>query len=228
MTTQQPARRDYRVDMEIQAAIIGLTSDPNTRRTAAEIHRLLSQREEFKGRVPSRRTVERMVHGLSQQAPPAKWHWSDYGAEDARILLEVMNMLIEHHIGSDDPNLARYIISSIPEYVSSMLIDTKEAADWIVRIAKVAPDLSTFAVFMMAQIYLLHHRAEASTSGLDTYLAMRPWRDRESATKYLQALNDKLIPPIQIQEGLFIQALQELYEIHVLDLEPPRYGASGA
>ena len=205
--------------MDIRAEIILLTGDPNTPRTAAEIHRLLGQQEEFQGRVPSRRTVERIVHELAQQRSPATWHWSDYGAEDARILLHVMDELIEHHLEPDDPDLGRLLIAATPDFFRSSLIESKEAADWIVRIARVAPDLSPSAVYIFALAYLVQHQVGASTSGLDTYLAMRPWKDSESAVRYLRALHNKLIPAIPIQEGMFVQALMEYYEIGP-DLEP--------
>ena len=207
MTSQQPTPRDYRVGMDIRAEIILLTGDPNTPRTAAEIHRLLGQKEEFQGRVPSRRTVERIVHELAQQRSPATWHWSDYGAEDARILLHVMDELIEHHLEPDDPDLGRVIIAATPDFFRSALISSKEGADWIVRIARVAPGLLPEQVYMLSLAYLVHHQVGASTSGLDTYLAMQPWKDVETAVRYLQALRDKIIPAIQIQESFFVQEL---------------------
>ena len=214
MSSPQPTPRDYRVGMDIRAAIILLTGDPNTPRTAAEIHRLLGQREEFEGRVPSRRTVERIVHELAQQRLPAPWHWSDYAPEDARVLLNVMDELVGGNIESDDPDLARDILEAIPDFYRSSLIDSKEIADWIVRIGKVDPALHPFMVFMMAHVYVLHQRVGASTSGLDTYLAMHPWKDEESAVRYVQALGDKLIPSIAIQERWFVGTLLEFFQIY--------------
>ena len=136
----------------------------------AQIYSHLESTEEFKGRIPSIRTVQRMVKEFRGEKPPPSWHWSDHQGKDARVVLDVLKAINE---------------SQWP-YPGEMRTLTKEEADWVVKISNVASGLVPKLVFEVARTYVVWQRLGLSTSWLDFFLAMTPWKDKRSLENYLE------------------------------------------
>ena len=207
------------MDLEIQAEVAALTRENYT---PAQIHRHLDGREEFRGRVPHPRTIQRIVRDLAPKQPRTNWHWSDYSAEDARILFTVLDALIEMQINADDADTVRLIIQAIPGFPRSNFIPDRETADWIVKVTKVGPGLEPLAAYWIALMYLRYDQMRLSPEGIDTFLVMRPWQDMASARRYLSALSDRLVPPMDVYGNFLVRWLMNMFQFSYPDQQPPQ------
>ena len=93
MTTNRDIITKSRIDLDIRATITDQLNAFGGRCSAAEIYRYLNLQEEFVGRVPQLRSIQRIVKEYRDQHPVEDWHWSQYPSEDARILLDVMEVV---------------------------------------------------------------------------------------------------------------------------------------
>ena len=186
-----------RQDIQVEAALIQLARDPNNY-SKAQIHKALVQLF-GEDRGPSERTVARLVDKARGEHPPQPWHWSDFPPDGARILLAVTDAIIESALaidsGEDAPLLAQ-IIGKWPGHFQRAYIGDKQHAEWVVNIARVAPKLHPLGVHWIATMYVLHEQKQLPTHGIDTFLAMHPWRDPASAQRYLSALQNGQIPEV--------------------------------
>ena len=94
MTTKDVKRPWKRVDIDIRAAIADQLDLYGAKCSAAEIFRFLDRQEEFRGRLPELRSLQRIVKEYREGTNTQKWHWSDYEPEDARILLDVFASVV--------------------------------------------------------------------------------------------------------------------------------------
>ena len=215
--------RFSRQDIEVESTLIQLARHSDMY-GKAQIHRFLIQ-EFGEERVPTERTVARLVDKAREGNPPTPWHWSEFPPDDARILLEVTNEMIQLQLSrSNDPETGWVIpkvIALRPDYFQTAYIVDKYHADWVLRVAKVAPGIGPSEVWWISMMYMFHEQQGMSTSGIDTYLAMRPWRDMASARRYLSALYEGRIPPMSNWGLPMIRALMETFELTPENQELP-------
>lgn len=206
------------MDLEIQAEIAALTREMFT---PAQIHRHLEGRAEFRGRVPHQRTIQRIARDLAPREPRTDWHWSDYGAEDSLVLFRLMDNLIEYQIAGDNKDQVKRIVQALPSHLRAGFVPDKETADWIVKVSKVAPGLDPVESYWIALIYLNCQQLGIAKDGIDTFLAMQPWTDMAAARRYLAALSEQLIPPIELRGEFLVHTLMEKFQFSYLDQQPP-------
>ena len=163
-----------------------LALNPETNFTPAQIYSLLERTEGFQGRLPSIRTVQRMVKEFRGEKPSPSWHWSDYQGEDARVILDVLKAINER---------------TWP-YPGKPRMLTKEEADWVVKISKVASGLKPMLIFELARTYVVWQQLGATAISLDFFLAMMPWKDKTSLERYLEPGRDEWIEDMEFGLGL--------------------------
>ena len=216
-------KRFSRQDTEVEAALIQLARHSDMY-GKAQIHRCLVQQfgEE---RVPTERTVARLVDKAREGDPPQPWHWSEFPPDDARILLEVTDAIIQQSLSSaSDPKtgwVMPKVIALRPDHFQTAYIGDKSHANWVIRVAKLAPGLGPLGVYWVSMMYVFHERMGVSPSGIDTFLTMHPWRDMASARSYLSALYDGRISPMT-QHGIpLIEAFMDAFELYPPNREHP-------
>lgn len=164
--TKRTKRRGRpRVDGEIRAWIarkvaIGLD--------AATIYKLLGRQPQFRGRVPTDRSVRRQVAKLRGD-DTTEWSLVDAEPAEASLVLPVLGEMIKQSYGRPVLRLRRGL------------------ADWIVRISRAVPDIPPSWALDVALNYWRLHLESEPTHGLDEMLAFAPWR---SAQHYWDYLNE--------------------------------------
>ena len=179
MTTKQ-----RRFDGDIEDEIIRLALE--TSWSAPQIFRDLDSREEFEDRVPSKRTVERAVSDIRTADKSDPWKITDNDPEDARLLLDLLGTV------------------SFRRYYRERQI-TKNEANWVITIIKLAPDLTAMRTYVLSNLYRIRTDKEASTEELDAYLAISPWQSDEALRTYKFMVEDDLVEPMTMWESMVEQ-----------------------
>lgn len=181
MTTQITPRR---IDGWALDEIIAQATIPG--RTPAQILERMKENPDSQGRIlPSLRTVERIVKELRASDEADPWNIDDTSSDSARVVLDVLRDLIF------DGHLSHPRIS-------------KAAARWVVRIRGIvpSPELDSWAVWLLAQLYRSRVEKGLGTDDLDCYLAFRPWQDTWSYSAYHFALDRGLFPRVPLYQIL--------------------------
>ena len=194
MTPPTKKIHTFRVDLDITATIMEQALNAEANFTPAQIYSYLKSTEEFNGRLPSIRTVQRMVKEFRGAEPSPSSHWSDYPWEEARVLLDVLRAV-------DAPHW---------QYSGQIRTLTKEEADWVVKISKAAQGLQPKLVFELARTYVVWHRLGLSTTWIDSFLVMTPWNDKRSLENYLEPGQEHWIQEI-ITGGSFSIVLRQIF-----------------
>jgi hypothetical protein len=142
--------------------------------TAGQINEAI--KANFKGKLPTDRTIRRIVRDVTPADASGPWKFGD----------------------SDDPDEARAILRVLAYTLSLPHAPTftKAEGEWVGRIAAVAPDLEPMVLWLLAREYLLAEERNQSTLALDVYLATQPWKGSEANDAYNGALARlKLDPP---------------------------------
>jgi hypothetical protein len=141
-----------RTDPDVLLAI----DDCHTRGyTPAQIERALSARPELAARVPTVRTIQRIV---AERRVSASNSWRLVPVEpDPQIVLRVLG------------------VSLMDGWAIAI---TEAEAGWITAIALAAPDMPPLLVRRAARLYMLESEQDADTLALDRLLAVAPWRGR--------------------------------------------------
>ena len=161
MTTQRIKRR---IDGDIEAEIRRLA----VREWAAtQIHRELERRSDFKGRVPSLRTVQRIADDYAKDT--TWWSLADADPDDAALILPVLAELMEQSQG----------------HVSRLY---KGLADWIVRIRRAAPDMPVTWSLEVTLTCWEYARRDESLAGVVEMLAFAPWRGKRQRNHYIKRM----------------------------------------
>ena len=163
MTTQSQ-RIERRIDGDIQDEITALAI--TTDWTPAQIYREIGERDQSR---VSRRTVERIVKENRVKDETGPWLMKETDGEDARLILNVLAGVMTWSKG----------------YRQSI---TKAEAEWILRISKAAPGLSTRNIWLVAATYRSRDHRGADTTDLDAYLSFMPWLDEEALSRYKSAV----------------------------------------
>ena len=114
MTTKDDKKARKRVDIDIRAAIADQLDLYGGKCSAAEIYRFLDQQDEFRGRLPELRSLQRIAKEYREGGDTQEWHWSQYEPEDARILLDVFASVVAaksraSSLVEDDADAARNV-----------------------------------------------------------------------------------------------------------------------
>lgn len=167
MTTQR------RIDLDVQQQIEELALQG---RFAAQIHRELDRHEEYRGRVPTLRTVQRVVKEITPRDPSGVWSLSGSPDIDATLVMPVLAEVIERTEGE-----RKHL--------------TRSEAGWIAKIREVAPALDLWHCYMLAVAYVRATEMKASAEGLDAFVAYAPWSGKASSDRYVEAVNNGWAPP---------------------------------
>src|SRR5262249_49009895 len=111
----------------------------------------------YLGRVPDRRTVQRIVKASRPHDSSGPWVLRDADPEHARVVLETLAAVIQHTEGR------------IVEL-------TRAEAERVVFLHRAAPDLPPLNGWSLAQVYALREARADSVADLDHLLAFAPWR----------------------------------------------------
>ena len=217
MTTERAKRPWTRVDNDIRAAIADQLNLYGGKCTAAEIYRYLHSQEDFRGRLPELRSVQRLVKEYRKERDTQEWHWSNYEPEDARILLDVYAgiassrsltaSLVEGQLDVDgvydtlppdffewatDPEGGEPLKVKSPGFlwleIPENFLWAMEFADWVIKVHKVCPGIGDQAVFQIARHYLVASRLGVSTEKLDLFIARKPWETFIDLFRYVNVL----------------------------------------
>lgn len=191
MASQRDTSRQYRVDIDVQTTIVkgvGLGFTPS------QIHKALEQMEQYHGRVPNLRTVQRIVRAYRTE--PQLWHWSDYKSSDAHAILSVINAMADQRTGILGATYFRHPYYLLHGEDAEAPLFGKEEADWIVNISRASPGMDPLLLYWLAQSYALHDKMSTDKAGLDMFLAMAPWQNVESWERYIEAVDTNWVPPI--------------------------------
>lgn len=137
--------------------------------TPSQIYRHMEKDNRYQGRVPTIRTIQRIVSSKKVTDPSGPWTIEDFAGEDSGLILEVL----ENQILITEGRVRNF---------------SKAEANLILKIRKIAPGLHVFRVYLLAQYYRIRKENGESTEPLDAYLAFKPWRSEEAWEKYDEAV----------------------------------------
>lgn len=166
MTTQR------RIHGDVQAVIEGKALE---RWTPTQIEKWLNDDDRFKGRVPTLRTIQRIVKDLSTLDMSGEWRLLDSEPADVKCVIDTLGAAI---LATDGR-------------VTSF---TRHLADLVIRISRAAPDLGLPAVYLLASRYALSLQRGEPTSGIDALLGFAPWRGPREQERFEHALVAGWIP----------------------------------
>lgn len=136
------------------------------------------------------RTVQRIVASLTPRDTSAPWTLKDADPGDARSILDMLAWLIEYTEGR------KTTVS-------------KAEAEWILRLAKAAPDLPAQMVWNLTRAYLLAGEDEAKLAEIDHLVAFAPWRGKDGTARYNAALDKGWLDlPLPAAVLVFLEALE--------------------
>src|SRR6266571_2388636 len=172
MITTQRARRN--IDLDVQANIELLTAEGWS---ATQIHRKLEQAGTYGGRLPTLRTVQRIVSERTPRDKSGPWTMQDAGP-DARTVLDVLAAAIEQTEGR---------VTTV----------SRDEAAWVVRLSQVTSGLWPYELWQLARLYVGRVSRGESASDLEAFLAYAPWRDGEAGwQRYDGAVDAGWLRPI--------------------------------
>lgn len=135
--------------------------------------------------VPSLRTIQRVIRDLrsANDTDTDVWHLADSEAEDAKIILEVLQTVMLNS-----------------EY-SKRNFTVKEAK-WVVKIARIAPDANPRLIWRIARLYTFYESKGLDTEALDHFMTLRPWRGGMDLFFYRRGVDTGRLPGSPFQSWL--------------------------
>lgn len=164
-------RKRRHVPLEVERAIGNLALRGFT---PIQIYRHLEEKEEFKGKLPSLRTVQTIVKQNLPRDPSEPWSLADSKRGDVPSVLETLAAVIEQTEGR----------------ITSLSV---AQAEWIARIDSAAPDIDPWDRFLVTVMYQKLAETDGSTKDLDAFLAFAPWRGNEALIRYNKAFQSGYI-----------------------------------
>lgn len=166
-TLRQKRRRGRpRIDGDIEQAIRRLAFDGWT---PAQIHRQLSLTPAFQGRVPTARTVQRVVARYGARDTGEPWSIAEADPDDAALVLPVLAEAVCRSGG----HWSRF---------------SQGLADWVVRVRRAAPDIPPAWALEVAVSCFSHERHAEPLDGLTHMLAFAPWQGQEQRDRYIETM----------------------------------------
>ncbi|MBI2863137.1 MAG: hypothetical protein HYX94_01055 [Chloroflexi bacterium] len=177
MTTQddnsQKKKKTRHVPLDIRKAIV---HHAKRGRTPVEIYDYLGRQPEFKDRMPSQRSVQRVVKDTLPHDTSEAWSLAQDEGPDTGLILETLAAAME---GSE--GLIRHLTSA--------------QANWIKRVRRAVPDLRPWVAYQVAVDFQKCAETKQDTSDLDAFLAFAPWRSAEHERRYDDARQKGYVPP---------------------------------
>lgn len=189
-----------RIHGDIQAVIEGKALE---RWTPAQIEKWLNDDDRFKGKVPTLRTIQRIVRDILPLETSGEWRLLDSEPSDVALVVETLGAAIVQSGGR----------------VTSF---SRDLADLIVRIRRAAPDLGLHAVYLLASHYSLALQRGWQTAGIDALLALAPWKGPEAEEQFQHALAVGWIPGTvgQLWKTVWFEVLlQEAMSVSETDID---------
>jgi hypothetical protein len=148
-------KRQYGDDVFKEVFGRGLTGQ-----TPREIQTYLKTMPEFKGRVPSERTIRRWLKSHVRRSGD-RWSFADAeNPSDGRLVLDVLGHVIDASNGRI-------------EYL------TKDEAHWIIRVRRAYPEMSLENTWTIANWYLRSRSHPERLHQVDQWLARGAWNESE-------------------------------------------------
>jgi hypothetical protein len=153
---------------------------------ATQIGKHLDAQEQFLGRVPPLRTIQRMVADVQTRDSSGAWRVPEADPTEVRLLLDTLAAVIERSQGR---------ITGL----------TKAEAGLVVRIHQAAPELELINVWLLARVYRGREARDEPTADLDAMLAFAPWKGDQEGWRYSQARMQDWIPqpPVAVASVIF-------------------------
>ena len=168
-----------------------------------QILKELKSQERFSQRVPSLRQIQRLKAKWSPSDPSAPWSLTDGDEEsDPALVLPVLAVVISETKGR-----------------KTRL--TKAEAQSITRIRRIAPDCDPWDAYVFARLYLLKEQADIPSVDIDAYLAYAPWRGKQEAQAYGQALEEGWVSNVPYMSSSVFRE----FEVATLKRAPSTRGA---
>jgi hypothetical protein len=141
--------------------------------SAAEIERELGRKHWFGTYPVSLRTIQNVVKQARQEEPPdpaGPWSLADASipADDVRLIRDVLPTIIGGDAGKSWPS--------------------REYVQWLVRVRRAAPDISSHWVPTLASAYRVLARDGKDTRYLDMVLVLRPWESENTLKSFYHAV----------------------------------------
>jgi hypothetical protein len=125
----------------------------------AQIEAYLRRQKKLAGRIPTLRTVQRLVAEHRPADASGRWDFAPGAAGDARTVLRVM--------------------ARVTEVMEGAPVISNAEAEWITALAAANPDLTDFGLWFLARMYRAREAAGVPTPDLDALLAFSPWSQGE-------------------------------------------------
>jgi hypothetical protein len=165
-------RRRPRIDGDVQAAIDALALKDWG---ATQIHKHLERQPDFRGRVPTPRTIQRRVSELTPRDSTGAWRAQEADPDNARLVLDVV---------------AAVVVETMGEKTQF----TKAEADRVLWVRKTAPSISPWEAWLIARLYMARDSGGEETTDLDSVLAFEPWQESRRGRQYFEAVRARWIP----------------------------------
>lgn len=166
-------RRSYLdADVEQEIRLLAL-QDAN----APEIRRTLEQNAKIKDRLPTERTIYRIVREMRPADPSGPWSPATADPQEAALVLDVLRAAIIETQGRTQGF-------------------TNAEAEQVVRLRTMRPDLPAYEAFILARDYLARRANQQPTDDLDSYLVFAPWQGPDAAEAYADAIAQGWAQPI--------------------------------
>lgn len=197
MTPKRADTPKFRIDVDVFSEIQRLAASEKPRFSPAQIHRWITGIEEYRGRVPSLRTVQRAAKVLEQRPdeekrPDEPFQWHHMG--DHCLPWEAGPYLLRMWAFAEDGGIAPHIARSENVLLGA---STFRDAKWWWRVHLAVPDISLFDVHWLARImtYLERTNVPVPTDDFQVFLAYRPWMNHTVRKRYKQYISDNCIRP---------------------------------
>ena len=163
-----PSGRTRRqIDEDLLRRIEDLAFDAH--RTPAQIEAALRRDKNIMGRVPSRRTIQRVVRDLAYSDESEPWRLdSTVPPDDAQWLIQAAAHVTIHS------RAARVL--------------TAAEAESVLAVGHAAPSLPVGSALAIAREYLRRGEKGQPTGDLDVYLATAPWTHKRNRRRYLEVV----------------------------------------
>jgi hypothetical protein len=179
---RQP-RRGLLTDSRVRREILELADQGVS---PVEIERRLREIRQFIGLVPARRTIQHIARARTGTGDTtAVWSMENAPAEDVRVLLPVVAVVVEQTHGR----------------VQGL---TELEASWILKLRRSSDDLDPWLAYRLARRILVAANAGKPTKPFLDFLAFTPWRDRSS--RYLLAWANGWISQFLMFTGVDVRA----------------------
>ena len=161
-----------RIDIDVQREIERLALSGWG---AAQIeHDIRERDDELSARLPTLRTIQRIVKALTPEDTSDTWTLLESEPEHIGAVLEVLAAMVRWTGGQKTSF-------------------TKAEARWIIAVRNAASDLPPREVYTLGKLYLLREGQKRTSPDLDALLAFAPWRGSGAMSLYREAVTTRQV-----------------------------------